>query len=232
MTKTILLLRNAYYVLSQAQKEARLALMLPLSIKQALVGQLLGDASASKSSETANTRLTWSFGSAFLAYAEYLHDLFSLYSNTGVYSVKVLSKGVTITNYRFKTVSLALFNELFSLFYVLDTKTNRYIKVVPECIQELMSPITLAHLIMGDGNYQADRSLVRIYTNSFTYDDCVRLAVAISSMGIDAQVKLDRVSKSGVNQYILTIGTSQLEKLRILVLPHMHSSMLYRIGIV
>lgn len=89
-----------------------------------------------------------------------------------------------------------------------------------------MSPIALAHLIMGDGNYDATRNRVRIYTNGFTYADNVRLAEAIKiNLNIQTSVMHDRK-----NQYILTIGATQLDKLREVVVPHMHTSMLYRVG--
>ena len=35
------------------------------------------------------------------------------------------------------------------MFYVFDAIANKYMKIVPSDIKELMSPITLAHLIDG-----------------------------------------------------------------------------------
>lgn len=124
---------------------------------------------------------------------------------------------------------MMVFNTFFDMFYVLDTVTNKYIKRVPLMIMDLMSPITLAHLIMGDGNFDAGRNRVRIYTNSYTYDDCVLLAASISNMGIATSVMKDKVNSKGIQSYILTIR--QLEKLRTIVVPHMHKSMLYRVGL-
>ncbi len=34
---------------------------------------------------------------------------------------------------------------------------------------------------MGDGNYDRGRNRVRIFTNSFSHEDCVRLAAAITT---------------------------------------------------
>lgn len=90
-----------------------------------------------------------------------------------------------------------------------------------------MSPVVLAFLIMGDGNFDTSRNRVRIYTNSFTHSDCLLLAQAIEAKcDIKTSVMYDRK-----DQYILTIGATQLPKLRALVLDHIHPKMNYRIGL-
>jgi LAGLIDADG DNA endonuclease family len=38
------------------------------------------------------------------------------------------------------------------MFYKFDDELNRYVKIVPKDIDNLMTPVVLAHLIMGDGN--------------------------------------------------------------------------------
>jgi hypothetical protein len=52
-------------------------------------------------------------------------------------------------------------------------------KIIPENIYELLDPIVLAYLIMGDGNFDKGRNRVRIYTNSFTKAQVENLALAI-----------------------------------------------------
>lgn len=37
------------------------------------------------------------------------------------------------------------------MFYKLNPLTNKYVKIVPGNINELMDPIVLAYLIQGDG---------------------------------------------------------------------------------
>ena len=194
----------------------------------AAVGQLLADAFADKSSPTSNTRLTWSFGTDYQQYAEFIAKLFSDYCNKGIYSVNVIAKkgGSSYVNYRLKTATLPVFNVLHDIFYVVDPKTNKRVKIVPLNIDDLMSPITLAHLIMGDGGYNKSMNIIRIYTYNFTLEDCNRLALSITNLGIFTQVKYDRVGKNGNKQYILQLDSSQLDTLRNLVTPHMDVSML------
>lgn len=224
MKTALMLLRNIPVTLTGVQLTARKALVLPADITQALIGQLLGDAFAYRSSPTSNTRIEWSFGALRGEYAQFLADMFNLYCNTGV-----IVKATGAAGYRLKTVSLALFNPLFDMFYVLDVATGKYTKLVPLMIDQLMTPVVLTHL--GDGNFLAWEKTVRIYTNAFTHEDCVRLAAAITKMGINTTVRKDRTGSKGEQQYILAINRPELEKLQAMVSPHMHKSMLYRVGL-
>jgi hypothetical protein len=120
-----------------------------------------------------------------------------------------------------------VFNYYRHLFYKLDAVTGKYVKVIPTNILELLSPVVLAHLMMGDGNFQSDANTIRIYTNGFSKSDQESLATAIGlKFGITVRVRHDRN-----DQYILVIGPSELAKFQALVSPHMHDSMLYRVGL-
>lgn len=102
--RSTLLLRNVVPVLSDADKAARTAPSLPTAIFQAIVGQMLSDGYADKSSPTSNTRLSWSFGGEFVSYAQFIATLLSPYCNTGILSVSVTAKkgGNVLTNFRLK----------------------------------------------------------------------------------------------------------------------------------
>ena len=99
-----------------------------------------------------------------------------------------------------------------------------------------MTPVVLAHLIMGDGNIKPKDKIIRIYTNSFssppsggegTKNDVERLGKAINNkLGIITNIRFDRN-----NQYILTISKKELDNLRSIILPYMHISMLYKLDL-
>ena len=123
-------------------------------------------------------------------------------------------------------MTLPIFNIYHDIFYVYNTVTNKYVKIVPDLILDFMNPIVLAYLIMGDGNYDILRHRVRIYTNSFSKEDVVKLQKAINkNLGIEVGVLHDRK-----DQWILTIGVKQLPKLQQFVSPYFEPSMLYRIN--
>jgi hypothetical protein len=127
----------------------------------------------------------------------------------------------------FKTVSLPIFLKYHKMFYLFDETLKRYIKIVPLNIKDIMTPVVLAHLIMGDGNLKSKDKIIRIYTNSFSKKDVERLSNAINN-------KLDIVTKTTLdrnNQYMITISKNQLDKVISIVLPYMHPSMLYKLDL-
>ena len=84
---------------------------------------------------------------------------------------------------------------------------------------------------MGDGNYYKD-GRIRIYTNYYSYDECIILRNRIrEGCGIQCEVLFDRIGSYQKKQYILTIAKSELKKVQTILMPHMHNSMLYRIGL-
>nr|YP_007476115.1 hypothetical protein H915_mgp31 [Cantharellus cibarius]AGE93536.1 hypothetical protein [Cantharellus cibarius] len=192
-----------------------------------LIGLLLGDAGLYRSSITSNTRLEMSFGTNYKLFAEFIGDLLSSYLTNPVKSIEIATNKRVYTNYRLKTKTLPIFNHYYDMFYKLDTDYDKFIKIVPNNIEILMNPIVLAYLIMSDGNFDKGRNRVRIYTNSFKREDVQKLANAINkNLGIYTGVLYDRK-----DQWILTIGSKNLDLLRRTVKPYFHSSMCYRIGL-
>ena len=68
------------------------------------------------------------------------------------------------------------------MFYRIQSQlgqdSNKYVKIIPKNIDELMNSIVLAYLIMTDGNFDKGRNRVRIYTNSYTKEEVERLALS------------------------------------------------------
>lgn len=115
---------------------------------------------------------------------------------------------------------LPCFSELRSLFYVDG------VKVVPINIFELLTPIALAHLIMGDGVSYKDKGIT-ICTDSFSIVDVVRLInVLIIRYNLNCTIHTPRAG-----QYRIYISKNCLESLQEIVLPYMIPSMLYKINL-
>lgn len=201
--------------------------ILPLQLHSILIGIMLSDGSLYKSSPNANVRFEMSFGEKYQELAFYIGELFKDYMSNPVKSVEVKGIKKSYTNYRLKTKTLSIFNSYHDMFYRLNPETNKYKKIVPLNIIDLMDPIVLAYLIQGDGNFDKGRNRVRIYTNSFQKSDVDNLALAINTkLNIYTAALLDRK-----DQWILTIGAKNLDLLRKTVIPHFHPSMNYRIGL-
>lgn len=200
--------------------------LLPLELHSILIGIMLSDGGLYKSSPTSNVRFEMSFGEKYNDLALHIGELFKEYMSNPVKSVKVKGVNKVYNNYRLKTKTLSLFNPYHDMFYQFNSETNKYTKIIPKNIMDLMNPIVLAYLIQGDGNFDKGRNRVRIYTNSYSKSDVESLALAINTkLNLYTGVLLDKK-----DQWILTIGARNLDLLRNLVTPHFHPSMLYRIG--
>lgn len=129
---------------------------------------MLGDGGIYRTSTTSNSRFEMSFGSKYKSFSESIGILFKDYLNTNVKQIEVKGKNKVYLNFRFKTKTLPIFNSYHEMFYLLNTQTGKYKKIIPINILDLMNPLVLAYLIMTDGNYDKSRNRVRIYTNSYS----------------------------------------------------------------
>lgn len=197
-------------------------------LDKVIIGQILADGHVEKTGK--NCRLSFSFGTNYEDYANWMYLILKNYCPNSVYSVLSTSKDKKYINYRLKTSTLTVFNKYRDIFY---TENNgKYTKIVPNNIDKLLCPIVLAHLIMSDGTFSDSDNRIRIYTNQSSISECKMLANAITkNCNVECKVIFDRVGHSGNKQYILTIGKNQLTKLQNLVQFHMHHSMLYRVEI-
>ena len=110
------------------------------------------------------------------------------------------------------------FTNLYPLFY-----PNK-VKVIPEDIYNMLTPVALAHLIMGDGSALAQG--LKICTDSYSIKDVVRLMnVLIIKYRLECRLRTHRK-----NQYRIYIRQSSMHLLQDIVAAHMHSSMLYKLG--
>nr|YP_007374906.1 hypothetical protein PRA_mt0082 [Phlebia radiata]CCE89197.1 hypothetical protein PRA_mt0082 [Phlebia radiata] len=118
---------------------------MPYNIYSIIVGILLSDGWVEKENLNANARFRFKQA---LSRADYVINLFVVLAHycSSLPSL-VLGKrnGKLTTGLQISTRRYPCFNELYNLFY------NNNIKVIPYNIYDLLTPIALAHWIMGDG---------------------------------------------------------------------------------
>ena len=200
---------------------------LPLELNSILIGIMLSDGGLYRSSPTANVRFEMSFGEKYKSLAFHIGELFKDYMSNPVKPIEIKGKNKVYINYRLKTKTLPVFNSYYEMFYKFNHLTNKYVKIVPDNILDLMDPIVLAYLIQGDGNFDKSRNRVRIYTNSYQKLEVENLALAIKTkLSIYTAPLHDRK-----DQWILTIGANNLDLLRKIVIPYFHPTMYYRLGL-
>src|SRR3954453_7722635 len=129
-----------------------------------------------------------------------------------------LRKGTVCYFNNFHTRSLPFLTELHTLFYV------NGVKVIPDVLimYYLLTPIALAHWIIGDGTW--NNSGLILCTDSFSIIDNVKLINILM-----VRYQLDCTLRSSDNR--IYIKAASMPRLRAIVLPFMHDSMLYKLGL-
>lgn len=204
----------------------------PSYLKSVLIGLLLSDGSLERSSNTSYPRLNIIMSLKNYSYILHLFNLFEPYVNSPIHIIDITKNNETdnlniYRTARFKTVSLPQLVKYYNFFYKENIVLNKWIKVVPKELMQDFDYISLAHLIMGDGNYLKERGIIRIYTNSFSKSHVNLLSNTIyENLGIINKVVHDRK-----DQYVIHIEKRSLELTKDLVLQYMHPSMYYKLGL-
>lgn len=200
-------------------------------IRSVLVGTLLGDASISKSGRA---KYTYRFkqGLPNIKYLTYMYLILKPWLTTGSPSLDKSFDTRTNTTHIgiLLLVSTSFYytleiNMLNSIFY--KEINNKRTKVVPLNISSLLTPLALAHWIMDDGHYY--NGGIYLNTQSFNMEGLQLLLDALqSNFGITAKLK----PVSGSNSQKRIFVPAKFRQTFIdLVLPFMHSSMLYKLGL-
>lgn len=135
-----------------------------------------------------------------------------------------------IDSYSFKSQVRVELTELHKKWYKLNTYTGKYEKFVPLNISELLTPIGLAHWLMGDGYWENQARTIKLCTDSFTKAEVDLLIDALDKLfNIKATSNIrTRNNKGGV--YRIRIAIKSLPLLREIVIPYFTPSMLYKLG--
>lgn len=85
------------------------------NLHKIIIGQLLADAHIELIAK--NCRMSFSFGTNYKEYADWIHYLFKDYCTNSVYAVRSTAKDRTYCNYRLKTKTTTFFNDYRQMFY-------------------------------------------------------------------------------------------------------------------
>lgn len=188
---------------------------------EAIIGLMLGDLSAERAKSTHNTRLR--FEQSLIEHESYLWFLFSIFENLVVTKPKKPKRkphpltGIIYNSLSFKTLTFSFLNIFHELFYFSGKKN------IPINIAEYFTSVSLAFWIMDDG-MKAGPGL-RLCTESYSYSDII---ILIEMLKNKFQIKSSPQKRSNETWRIYILA-SEMPKLRELVKPHMHNSMLYKI---
>lgn len=184
-----------------------------------LVGILLGDGNISKFSITATSaRITFEQSIINFPYLWFVWTIISPYCSLAPHVYfKTLNKRSYKAIY-ILTRSYRVLNNLFNLFVV------NGIKVVPSNIFDLLDGIALAHWIMCDGARQGS-GLVLCTDNFSNYDVARLINVLVIKFNIKTRIHFNNKRPR------IYFPAAEMNKVKILVLPHMCTFSQYKLGI-
>jgi LAGLIDADG DNA endonuclease family len=198
-------------------------------LEEALIGIILGDGHLEKRGRGPNSHalLTITFAVRYVLLAQYIYGLFIFLVNKKGFRFSEVQSGEGSKYFGriiVRTVNLPLLTYYHNIFYKLID--NKYKKIIPLNIIDFLTPVSLAFFIMGDGNYNTVKKVIRLYTNSYTKLEVEYLSKALNEkLGIRNRIEKDKLN------YIIVIPTSQVPIVQALVKEHVHPSFYYRIGL-
>jgi LAGLIDADG DNA endonuclease family len=145
-----------------------------------------------------------------------------------------LKTGKPIQKYRFNSRCLAVLTDFHALWYVSFSNPGKYRKIVPHNIEELLTPIGLAHWIMADGFGDIDERTATLCTDNFTKKEVEQLVKVLSNkFGLIATI-IRRTKDDGIICWRIRFSSKSknITNLRAIVVPHMIPSMLYKVNII
>lgn len=200
-------------------------------MKDILIGTILGDASIYKTKDAAY--ITFEQNILKQDYLLSLYILFESYAKNPPKIYKRVDKRYNKENSSiyFRTQNLLIFNEFADIFLT-ETDNGKLKKIIPKNIYDLLTPIGLAILICDDGMAVKKKGItagVTLCTDSFTFEEVLILkSVLENKFGFKCSIH----TKRGANTYYrIYVSKISMPLLIPLVSQHMHSSMLYKIGL-
>jgi len=216
--------KQRYYHISNIRSKNRIG---PhnFDVLSVIIGSLLGDAFANKRSGE-GIRICYRQS---IKHKEYLFWLYNFFYTRGYasnlparqYSRTIESKpGIIYYGFEFNTFTFTSFNWIHKMFY----KNGK--KIIPLNIAEYITPLALAVLIMDDGGWANNG--IRIATNSFQLKEIELLSEVLKSK-YNLKTTIQKLSDKNLPS--IYIKKQSINDIRELLLPYMHSSMLYKLGI-
>jgi ubiquinol-cytochrome c reductase cytochrome b subunit len=200
--------------------------------KDIIIGTLLGDSKiVANKNKTAS--IVFEQSSSHKLYLESLFlELKDLINQSEIKKQKRLDKRYNKINisYWFTTKSTEFFYLYFTLFYKKIESTNKYYKIVPDCIYDLLSPCALAYWICDDGS-KVKRGGVTLCTDSFSKDEVFKLKSVLETKYNFICTIHEKKNRTGNNKiyYRIYISAKSLALLKSLVKEYMYPSMIYKL---
>ena len=217
--------------------------ILPQKLIDALIGELLGDGYLrspfikkgpdGKPITSANAHFAMTLKSKDHIYYLWGEVYKPICSSTIPRPWPTPESGLPATQYHFSTRALPYLTELHRQWYYWSNEKNKFIKIVPLNIGDLLTRRGLAHWLMGDGYWDNTSNTVIICTDGFTLSE-VELLVSVLKTKFNLVATVQRRIKANKEvcwRIRLSAKSPNISHLISLVQPYFIPSMLYRLNI-
>ena len=183
-----------------------------------ITGLMLSDGWLTFGSKTSKSaRLGFKQSLSHSAYFLFVFSILSPYCNSMPNLISSNRKETKTYALQILTRSLPCFTKLYSLYY------PNGVKIVPADIYNLLTPIALAHWIMGDGSKRA-KGLV-LCTDNFSLQEVVLLVnILILKFDINPTIQKEK------NYFRIYINEKSLMKIKPFIKPYFVDHFLYKIN--
>jgi hypothetical protein len=210
---------------------------LPKEVMDPLIGNLLGDGSLRFTHKGLDGKPKLNSNALYAMTLKDKDYIYHLWQNI-YYSISTKTEprpwpnpntGKPITQYAFTSKSLPSLTLLHSQWYEWSEHKKGFVKIVPLNIEELLTPIGLAHWIMDDG-FKSNNG-ISLSTESFTLAE-VELLKKVLESKFELIVTIQNRNTSGGNVgYRLRISSYSRDKLLSLIRSYFIPSMNYKLGL-
>ena len=215
------------------------------NILSLMIGNLLGDGYAEK--RKGSTRITFHLSVSNAEYIQWFSDFFSTQGHSSgnpiILKKQIGSKGKLYFSVKIRTYSSPSLNFLRSLFYVrlpfnysVSNKKSRqlYRKVIPDRIENLLTPLVLATWCIVSGNSQ-NKNFYILIKNFSCYDILLLQKVLLEKYKLNTVFHKGKKTNTQIypERYAVVEGRLYFSKeesfkLYKIVKPHVHKSMFYK----
>lgn len=202
---------------------------LPQLHKDVIIGAILGDGSFKRSEGWAT--LLFGQGTPNKEYLYYLFDILkegakpTHLEEPKEYKYRDGRYDKEYSSYQFWIRGEFLL-PFYELFLDSTVKAGKVVKIVPSCMEELLTPGVLAFWLQDDGQF-VQRGGVTLCTDNFTYEEVLLLkSILENKYGLACTIHNKNVVKG---YYRIYISGKSIQKLQALVSSYFHGSMLYKI---
>lgn len=129
-------------------------------------------------------------------------------------------------SYWFRTYGHSELEKIITPFYKWDSEQNKYIKIIPDNINEWLNECVLAYWFMDDGS--KTKNTYYLHTQSFTLEDQHKLQIALSGLGLQSSIKKDKISNNNI-LYKLEIDKNYNALFSFLIKPYILPIFYYKL---